>query len=542
MIEALEPLKRWYWLVLLAWFCLAMLAASAVSELMYDDAFNASVAKNLGMGLGWVSSYHEPIWFNPRVTTGPSLILPLTLGTQLFGHPEWLPSVVATSLMILALLVCIRAVRPLADTDKFALTIAAILVLLSFYDRNTWLVFIGDGLLALCLCWLMLRLGPALHSDRWQTWFGLGLGIGIALLCKFYALIALVALPMTWALHNWQAGYSKTGKQLLPLLAGAGLLLLPWQLYQHWALSQLDEPARLARDSIAAEFFQGGSGLAPLLAADNPLLHIGDNLQRNFKVLSAALSAGERQLWPALLLVIANFTATLALVFRSKRSALDWSLLALGLAMSAHLAWFLIFQHGPWSHYVRIPVILSIFFWPLLLHRYLAGWQLPLLLAGLLLLEPLRTPWLQFAGLQEQPTPTSIDRQQFVDFLASNPQPLPLAGCGWLTLRALEYQLPGSGNLRDCMLLVQQQMRLDGINRDTELSSDIVLSEPVRFLIPTMEQRWNWAGRGHPREKNMTRFCADVIWQNRNYKLLSCTVDKLDPETASYISRYRFAS
>ncbi len=531
------------WIATLVWFVLAMLIASYFSELGYDDAYNASVAKNLALGLGWVSSYHEPVWFNPRVTTGPALILPLALISPFFDNPEWLPGIVATSLMLLALLACLHTLYQLVPREKFIGLGIVILFLLSLYDRNAWLVFIGDGLLALTLCWVLLRTGPAVVNGGTGKAAVLGMGIGFALLCKFYALIALAALPLTWLVFALQrtapAEYSACKCAGWTAL-GCALLLLPWQLYQALALGQLEGQALAAREMASEQFFSGSSGLDPLLSAQNIPQHLLDNLSRNYAVLRNWLGN-----WAAIALLAGCFAATLAVFLQRGKSTLSWSLLALGLAICAHFGWFLLFRHGPWPHYLRVPVMLSLFFLPVFLAQYL---RLRYISAAVFLFAvsiaspEQRGHWLDFALFQQAKKPTSLARQALLDHIVSADLQRPLAGCGWLTLRTLEYRLPGSGHLQDCMLLVQRQLEHDGYSNKDKVTTVVGLSKPVEFLIPVHEGRWNWAGAGHRTERDMLRFCPQRLYQNAHYTLLKCRVEALDPKTANYILSYSFKS
>jgi len=527
--------------VLLAWFVLALFHEAYFKELLYDDAYNASVAKNFSLGLGWVSSYHDYLPFNPRVTTGPTLLLPLAGAIALFGHPEWLPNVTNSALMLLVLIACARQLRFLLDCEDWWVPCLAILLLLSLYDRNTWVVFIGDGVLALLLALIFLRLGPTLAEPGRRSHLALGLLCGLALLSKFYALIALTALPVTWLLYHWQGGGRPSWSNLAYLLLGAGLLLLPWQLYRELSLAALPVAERADHAEFAREFFlSAGSGLGPLLAADHPLLYLQDNLYKNFQLLARQLDIYGRGEVLTGLLLLSVAGLTLRLLFKPGKSAFEWSLTALGLGACAHFGWFLLFMHSPWIHYARIGVILSIFFLPLHFSPLLRGRAV--LAAALLFLALLpahkQQAWADFMSFQAERTQGSKDLEALVLALDRTQYPAPLAGCGWLVPRMLEYRLPGSLHMQDCMLLIQEQLR----EEEQAGQGPVSLSQPLVFTIPMHNILWDWAGRGHRMERSIKQYCPDSLWDSPTYSILRCEVDELPEELLVYLRDYRFRS
>jgi hypothetical protein len=529
-------------LLLLAWFAAAMLHEATFKELLYDDAYNASVAKNFSLGQGWVSSYHQYIPFNPRVTTGPTLLLPLATAIALIGHPAWLPSVINTLLMLAVLLLCLRQVQQQLDQSQRWPVIATILLLLSMYDRNTWVVFIGDGVLALLLVYLLLKLGPALSRNQPADYLVLGLAAGLAILSKLYAVIALTALPLCWCLYQWQTGTRPDWRGPALLLSAAAALLAPWQLYRYLSLATLPAPLLADHGEFSRQFFlKAGSGLGPLLAADKPLAYLAANLQRNFSLLSDHLDIyGLGPVFAALLLLTVAGVG-LRLVFKPGKTSLEWSLTALALAAGAHLGWFLLFMHSPWIHYARIPLLLSIFLLPLYFSHWLKGRAVMMLTLLLLVSLPQlkQQDWANFATLQAQPGQGTEDLSALISALETTAYPAPLAGCGWLVPRMLEYRLAGSLHMQDCMLLLKAklpaQIEPDG-------NGSVKLVEPVVFTIPMHNFLWDWAGRGHKMERSIKQYCQPSLYHNHNYSILPCKVSAVSPQLARYLQSYRLRS
>jgi hypothetical protein len=528
--------------LLLALFVAAMLYQAAYQELLYDDAFNASIAKNFGLGLGWVSSYHDYLPFNPRVTTGPTLILPLAAAVALLGPVSWLPSLTNSVLMLCLLMLCLGQLRGQMPRGNWWRCAVAILLLLSLYDRNTWVVFIGDGVLALLLALVFLRLGPALSRGPAVSYWLLGVLCGLALLSKLYALIALVALPVTWCLYHWQHAVRPSVKLPLWFAAGAALLLIPWQLYRSYSLASLAPAALADHAEFSSEFFlKAGSGLGPLLQSDNIPAYLAENLQRNFALLARHLDAYGYGTWLTALLLLCTVAITLRLVLKAGKSEFEWSLTALGLGACAHFGWFLLFMHSPWIHYARIPMILCIFLIPLYFSPALKS-RISLGAAVLLLVllpgEKVQA-WSEFMTLQAETARGTRDLSALIEAIPKTEYPQPLAGCGWLVPRMLEYRLPGSKHMQDCMLLIQSQLQQDN---PVIGDSKIVLPKPVVFTIPMHNFLWDWAGRGHRMEQSIKQYCTQSLYQNYSYSLLACEVSELSPQLARYLQDYRARS
>lgn len=87
-------------------FLIVGIFSLAKNGVHYDDAFNASVAKNFASGHGYSTSYDVIAVFNPLITTGPTLILPAALGVKVLGNKYWVPGlcVLAINLILLVLI------------------------------------------------------------------------------------------------------------------------------------------------------------------------------------------------------------------------------------------------------------------------------------------------------------------------------------------------------------------------------------------------------------------------------------------------------
>ena len=88
------------WLV----FITAQIVRLYNNPLGYDDAYNASVAKNLSLGHGYSTSYDSLKPWNSDITTGPIQIIATSAAISLFGNNIFFPGLVTILLVHITLL------------------------------------------------------------------------------------------------------------------------------------------------------------------------------------------------------------------------------------------------------------------------------------------------------------------------------------------------------------------------------------------------------------------------------------------------------
>ena len=96
-----DPSASPRWIRILAWALLAVLfqfhvRQTVTSSVLYDDAFIATVAKNVAMGAGYASSYHTVDQFDPEISTGPAIVVPTALLIRILGNKYWVPGLAIT--------------------------------------------------------------------------------------------------------------------------------------------------------------------------------------------------------------------------------------------------------------------------------------------------------------------------------------------------------------------------------------------------------------------------------------------------------------
>jgi hypothetical protein len=88
------------------------------TSITFDDGYNASVSKNLSMGLGYVTSYNNYVYFNPEITTGPTILMPVSILISIFGNKNWVPGLGASIFINIGLILIFYFLYKTKFTNK----------------------------------------------------------------------------------------------------------------------------------------------------------------------------------------------------------------------------------------------------------------------------------------------------------------------------------------------------------------------------------------------------------------------------------------
>lgn len=179
--------------MLICWGTLIIFQLGSVvkNSIKYDDAYNASVAKNFIKGPGYATTYDKVIFFNPDITTGPTLIIPTSLLILIFGNQYWVPGL-TTVIVINFLLVLMFCLKGWASVKvRSIVTLGFILVLLLFNVESSLFALVGEvpSILLSIICVILISQFPS-HS---KFAFLSGIFSGLASLTK---LMAITTLPV----------------------------------------------------------------------------------------------------------------------------------------------------------------------------------------------------------------------------------------------------------------------------------------------------------------------------------------------------------
>lgn len=191
----------WVWVasaVLAVAYVVFLLVDFANSEVGFDSTYNLFAPYNLANGNGYTTyamfDDAEPKLFDPRVSTGPTMLMPLTLAFFVATGPAAvLLAKAMVSLSYLALVAGVARVGYLIAGRGGALVAAT--VPLFFMAESSPASVLGDLLAGTFLVW-------ALASQPRRPFIAATL-LGLAVLTKFVALIAVPVFGVWFLARHW---------------------------------------------------------------------------------------------------------------------------------------------------------------------------------------------------------------------------------------------------------------------------------------------------------------------------------------------------
>jgi len=229
-----------------------------------DDAFFASVAKNLANGTGYASSmqyssdHYRVIPHDPMITTGPTLVVPAALLIKVLGNRYWVPGLTQCVVCLCLLVALVWLLQVIARSSALSLFTACFLFLcyaLMTYHLEQWYALLGEVPAALLL---LLAFLLSFRSSTKMSSLYLGVVFGLAMQTKLLALLgfvgyclflsaeflATVERPFFLSLRSWLWRQAPLGLGfLMPFVMieiwrlidlGGGGYLLYWSGYSHW--------------------------------------------------------------------------------------------------------------------------------------------------------------------------------------------------------------------------------------------------------------------------------------------------------------------
>jgi len=474
------------------------------TSLGYDDAYFASVAKNLAMGVGYATAYHKPETFDPGITTGPLLILPAALLIKIFGNGYWVPGLVTVLFNIGSLLVlfflCRRTIEnpeELWRTVVITLSLLAVFTLSSHFTRRLWFMFLGEMPGALLTVIGIVFLYSAEPSCR-RSFFG-GALLGLGVLTKTVMLLALAAVCVLipFSLCRQRAWRTKLAVLLL-IAAGAAAPLFAFDVYKLVHVGSIGNLIELKQREYL--FFKtGGSGLN-LIASNDRLPGLVDNIKQNAPCIMQYL----RTKWQnGLLLVLCLASLTLVLI-RPPRHTREWLGVILICCFLAHFCWWIVLSRG-WIRYLAPGLIYCAFGLGFIISSLPGKWNRSFFICLILILffnQLQSLSCLIPKGWNKSERLTALlDSRDFLSNRINEGD--VLMGCGWWANRDLEYLLPQSGNFVDCLRSDTNPDKVRG----------------VRLLVRS--DYWNW--EKSDRIENITQACErDVIFVRDPFVISAC--------------------
>jgi hypothetical protein len=196
-----------------------------------DEGYDLALAKRLAeTGQYATHVVGVPLrWFDPAVTTGPTMLAPVALAIKLFGVGVPQVRAVALAFLVLFLFASYLAARGLAARDGW-LAGAVALVLLALlshdlYDRG--LRVVGE---VPALGLFLLGVAAATRTT-WRGWLVGGVCLALSQLAKPQMVIAVAAGVLVVVAMSWHER-RRLAAHVVPFVAGVVMPYLAWHLYQ----------------------------------------------------------------------------------------------------------------------------------------------------------------------------------------------------------------------------------------------------------------------------------------------------------------------
>jgi len=535
--------------LLFCWFSGAVLFKAHQEPIVYDDAYNAAVARNIAEGKGWVTDYHITIPFNSTVTTGPTLLLPAALLIKLFGAELWIPGTTVSLMMLTCLLTFGLALYRLLDNpERFLAATITSLIFLSLYEQRVWNELVGDGFIAVVVAAASVLICCVLDRriSNWKLVVLAGAFLALAPLAKLYGLIstlgALTALMWIQA-RGSSFQNSRCDIRLLGLLAlGMTGVLLPWLSYKWLVWESAPEAIRVQRAAFDNSFFRNyGSGLTQLLSADNPPSFILENARRNVSGLAQSFEILRwwAEAWVSLLISV-PMIVSLTLAPRRKLQGIAALLFILSCAALAHWLWYVCISPGD-ARYARIPIMLTCLIIALLLSIRLRVWLVSaaLVLVVTLLPSAKKEAFLELLMFKTDNSAMLNSQKHFVQAALSGNASEPLVGCGWAVSRLLDYSATDDQPLKDLALMLRDAVRNETAG-NIPGAGVIKLSKPLYARFAGHNGEWGYSKLLGvcPIPSFIDSVCTETLFSEQWYTIKRCSIDQVPAAVAAALSTF----
>jgi len=417
-----------------------------------DDGFTATIAKNLAWGFGYSTSlgYATPYFsverFDAHATTGPTLVLPVSVAIRILGNRAWVPGAVQVTLWTLLPVSIWRALGPMATPPRAAVAGAAFLLVsyaVSPYHLEHWYAMLGEvpAALAILLAFTVWAVDP-LSSRRL---FVAAVALSMAVLTKILALVYAATFLVTAAAVGLRGVRDRKtlGRLLISFVVG---LVLPLATFEAWRavslgpggyMGQVRALGRLMRAQGISGAFSAAEITTRLIAFDT---RFGVSLPG--------------------LLVLAVFGGAVA--WRTGSPAFKRLFAALLTGVAVHAFYWLVLSIG-WPRYFFIGLVLlaalvtipylalegraAIVLYSVALAVSLIG------VAGRVAL-PLQAP----GGRWFAPSSIRSSQKKVVRFLDARADRRPFIGQWWAPVADLEYLSEGVLNFKGYRALTPQDL------------------------------------------------------------------------------------
>lgn len=200
-------------------FILLLLINDFRMPLEFDSSYNQNLIKNVAASGIYATSVYlndgqKYAWFDPWITTGPSVLLPIALMTKLFNSQILAPRIFMNLCFILFIIVLSFLLkRYFKKANPFLLmaTIIALILIYSKFSNNFLLLGINTlgelpaYLLILISCWGFVKDMPIL----------IGLALALAVLSKLQIIFLALPLILGYTFYYWNISKNKIALKVI---------------------------------------------------------------------------------------------------------------------------------------------------------------------------------------------------------------------------------------------------------------------------------------------------------------------------------------
>jgi hypothetical protein len=408
-----------------------------------DDGFVATTAKNLAWGFGYSTSlgFDRPDYvlerFDASVTTGPTLVLPVSAAIRILGNRHWVPGAVHVALWSVLLFATWRALGSPGTRSRTAM-VGSVFLLVAYavspHHLEQWYAMLGEVPAALALLLgLVVWAGDPGSGRRCLVaavlWALAALTKILALLYVATFLAAAVSIGL-----SCDRDRQRRWRPLALLVLG---LLLPILSFEVWKVASIGREEYLSQVRAFGDLLStfGTSGTGPSAADTTARLIL---FYRRFGVSLPGL------------LVLSIFGGSMA--WRSGSSMFKRLYLVLLAGVVVHASYWLVLSFG-WPRYFFVGVVLLS---ALVALPYLAleGRGPVMLYSGVLALTlvgaigRVQEPISVLGSRWFAPSSTRSSQESVVRFLDAHLDRRPFVGQWWASVADLEYLSKGVLNFR----------------------------------------------------------------------------------------------
>ena len=473
--------------------------------IQYDDAYNATVAKNLSMGMGYSSSYGSLIKFNPEITSGPTLILPAALLMTVFGNLYWIPSFTVFLLTFILFTITLHAIvsyiKKYSKAQQSAFLFFLVISFFTFILAPDLLQieFLGEIPAAMFFC-----AGSSILFLRSCTLKNVIFGailLGMAVSTKFIMLAPVIPLFFCWSIFLFIKKEIPYERLLFFIGTGCFALLLPiliFELYKFISLGPISFVDLKFRE--IAFFKNAGSGINAFNPSQDFQTYIIGNFIKNLNELNSGLGSKIVNLW-SLLTVIFIFNYLRRVIKKESLNNLDYLAISIFLSLIPFFLWWLFLSPTGWIRHISPALIALKFFFliaSLALLRKIGVFSV-VLICWVTISLYFDNAWVKSFTFSNRNIETKFALTDTARYLQKTKQDeIKLLGCGWWANRRLEYTMNGILNFHDC------------------LTSEI----NDRSLLVIDRAFWNWGNSSQIND--VEKLCNRLIFVHKPFEVYQC--------------------